>query len=61
MSTFYCVATTIRDILSIPWRLKQSLRINANLPTEPTIIQIGLKRWKMHNGLLNNQNRSDYG
>lgn len=39
-------------VLSIPWMLKQSLRINANLPTEPTIIQIGLKRWKMHKILL---------
>lgn len=47
--------------LLIPLRLKLSLRINANLPDLQTIIQIGLKRWKMRNGLLNNQNQSDYG
>lgn len=45
--------------LSIPWRLKQSLRINANLPAEPIITLIGLKRWKTHKNLSNSQNQSD--
>lgn len=38
--------------LSILWRLKQSLKVSANLPIEPIITQIGLKRWKMHKILL---------